>query len=206
MSMFESYSYMMMLAFVVAGVYIGTLGLRGLVGRRPFMIPSWELVGVFAVLFLPQIVIQIGSIEFLMFGGVSGLAMGGLAILMPVLVVVFMWWMLRGHMVIGVSEDVLGEVVTGALEELEIPYEQRLSRIDLPSHGAQLRLGVQGWVKTAQIRWKGKEAGEYRRIIEAVERRLSAEAGPRGVARVLGVVYCLIGLVVLGFAVRVALW
>ncbi len=67
---------------------------------------------------------------------------------------IFMYLTLRGYMAFGVTDISLREGLVASLEKLDLPHEEKLAAIRLPTMGADLQVAVQSWMGTGQLKMK----------------------------------------------------
>ena len=175
--------------FGVIAVLCMTIGLRGLLTKRPFLFPArWLLLFVMAMFLGPMATLipfswpsQIMEwIPFLMF---------------PILAV-FMWIQFKGYLAFGVTERSFREGLLAALEKLQLPYEESLSSIRLTSLGVDLQVAIQSWMGSGQIKvGKGHHALLLKEIVQAMHKYFRTTAVETNM--ISCVLYVIIGIFVL---------
>jgi hypothetical protein len=144
------------LLFGVMALFFLAVGLRGIVFRKPFVISSrWFLVLVLLG-FAPSL---------LMAMPLSGRShdSGPLTILhwlIPLLllvVIIFLYFTLRGYTALGVTDVSFREALMASLKKLDLPYEETLAALRLPTIGADLQVAIQSWMGTGQLKMKQRE-------------------------------------------------
>ena len=145
------------------------IGLRGLLTRRPFLFSARWLFAFMLLGFLPNAVMPFTFERDFDDASDVFMALAGPAMFLAM--AVFFWIVMRGHMAFGVTEDSLRTGLTAALRELELPYEESLSAIRLPTVSTEIQVAVQGWVGTGQIKSR-KRAGAP--LVADVARRMNA--------------------------------
>ena len=119
------------------------IGLRGIITKRPFLISSRWMFAMMFVCLAPNIVQQFwmpppgaagttGSLNLMLW----------LSPLMWLCVLVMMWVQMRGYMAFGVTDASFREGLLAALKKLELPHEESLSVMRLPTIGAELQVAV----------------------------------------------------------------
>jgi hypothetical protein len=157
---------------IVLGLLALTLlgiGLRGLLTRRPFVFAARWLFAFMLLSFLPNAIMPLTFERDFRDASDVFLTLAGPA--MFLVLAVFFWIVMRGHMAFGVTEESLRSGLTAALRELELPYEESLGAIRLPSVPAEIQVAVQGWVGTGQIKSR-QRAGSP--LVADVARRMNA--------------------------------
>ena len=138
------------------------IGLRGIIIRKPFLISARWLLAFITLAFLPIIAqplfsplrdlreLGIGSpgLDFAMW----------LPVLMWAVFYIVMWIVVRGYLAFAVTDSSFREALLATLKKLNLPYEETLSGIHLPSVGADLQVAVQSWTGTGQIKAKQRQA------------------------------------------------
>lgn len=72
---------------------------------------------------------------------------------------------MTGYMIFGVSDETFREALTSALNKLNLPYEETISKIKLTGLNADLQAAVASWMGTAQIRIKQWQHVRYAKDI-----------------------------------------
>jgi hypothetical protein len=128
--------------FGLMAVFTLGTGLRGIIGKRPFLISSrWFS----ALLALPLIPILL---QFLLLRsrdvGELGFSrvLDWLFPLMCLCVLVSSWLQMKGYLAIAVTDASFREGLLAALKKLELPYEECLSAVRLSSLDADLQVSV----------------------------------------------------------------
>lgn len=144
------------LLFGVMALFFLAVGLRGIVFKKPFVISSrWFLILVLLG-FSPSILLAIP------FSGPSH-SSGSLAVvqwLTPatlLVVAIFLYFALRGYTAFGVTDVSFREALVASLKRLDLPYEETLARVRLPTIGADLQVAVQSWIGTGQLKMKQRQ-------------------------------------------------
>lgn len=129
------------------------MGLRALITRRPYLFSArWML----AFVLLGYLPLAVGPL--LMSVGHDHGGSGALRLvvwLQPVMFVVIavvFALIMRGYVVIGITEASMREALFASLAELKLPHEETLGAIRLPSVPAELQVAVQSWVGTGQLK------------------------------------------------------
>lgn len=182
---------------VVVALFLLVVGLRGVITRKPFLLSSRWLLGLILVLFAPAI------LEPFLFPiprvGDRG---GGLNLLNPamfVILAVFMWLSLRGYVAFGVTDASFREGLLAALGKLQLPHEETLGAIRLPSAGIDLQVAVQSWIGVGQMKAKQRKGGGVLARVAAAMNEYFRSASVA--TNVTGCVfYVVMGLLLLVFA------
>jgi hypothetical protein len=134
--------------FFVAALYLLGIGLRGAVGRKPFLISSRWMLGIVLLTFLLQCVQQL----LLPHRSVTVMSPFLITLAMFAVLTVFLWRSLRGYTAFGITGESVRGTLLASLKTLNLPFEESLSAIHLPSEQAELQVSVQTWLGSAQIR------------------------------------------------------
>jgi hypothetical protein len=73
------------------------------------------------------------------------------------MILVMMWYQLKGYVAYAVTDTSFREALLAALQKLQLPYEESLSVIRLTSVDADLQVAVQSWMGTGTIKVKQRE-------------------------------------------------
>jgi hypothetical protein len=139
----------------VAALLFFAVGLRGIVTKKPFLFSARWLFALVLLAFVPgflqPFVFQVPQV-----GDEPGM-LAVLPWLNPIMVAVlavFMWFTLRGYLAFAVTDASFREGLLASLKKLELPHEERLAALHLPSVGADLQVAVQSWMGTGQVKAK----------------------------------------------------
>ena len=139
------------------------IGLRGLLTRRPFLLPArWLFVFLMAVFFGPVV-------SLIPFAWPSQ-AMDWLPFVMFPVMAVFFWVQMKGYLAFAVTGKSFRDGLLVALDKLQLPYEESLSSIRLTSVEADLQVAVQSWIGTGQIKVRpGRHGPLLKRIVQTMK-------------------------------------
>lgn len=145
------YSIMFPIPLGLMGIFYVSIGLRGILTKRPFLVSNrWWLPIIFAA-FIPIVLLPL-SLSLLPSGfntinWVHPLIFGVIGVIL-----VTMCYQLKGYTAYAVTDTSFREALLAALEKLQLPYEERLSGIRLTSINADLRVTM--WTGAGVIRVK----------------------------------------------------
>ena len=150
------------------GLYIGGLGVMGLIQKRPLITLAKNLMWVMLLAFLPNLINS-----FRLFGLSSSFRRLDLfTIGMPIIniilyaVLIFVFWrQMSGYMIYGIYDETFHEALVAALNKLNLPFQETVSKIRLTSLNADLHVAVASWMGTAQLRIK---QSEHRKIADQI--------------------------------------
>ncbi len=140
------YSVLFPIMFGIMAIFFFGLGIRAILTKRPFLVSNRWLLSFMFVILVPSIVLSLKSF--------SGEIMGWMTILLPGVVLVMMWYQLKGYVAYAVTDTSFREALVAALQKLQMPYEESLSVIRLTSVDADLQVAVQSWMGTGTIKVK----------------------------------------------------
>lgn len=146
--------------FGLMAILYSAIGLRGILTKQPFMVSNrWHLLVMFVV-FIPIALLNIslslpGNLDFINWA----------TPLLLVVVLLMMWFQLKGYTAYAVTDTSFREALLAALEKLQLPYEESLSVIRLTTIDADLQVAIQSWMGTGII--KVKQRG-YNSVLKEV--------------------------------------
>ena len=133
----------------IAAICFLTVGLRGILTKRPFVISQRWLLLITLIAFIPTTILC----SVARFPGGSNL-MSWFTPLVFGSIFLMICYQLRGYSAYGVTDMSFREALIEVLPKLELPYEESLSLIRLTSVRADLQVSVQGWIGTGLIKPK----------------------------------------------------
>ena len=140
------YSVLFSIMFGIMAIFFVGIGLRALLTKQPFLVSNRWLLSMMFVVLVPSIVLSLKSF--------SGEIMDWMTILLPGVVLLMMWYQLKGYVAYAVTDASFREALLAALQRLQLPYEESLSVIRLTSVDADLQISVQSWMGTGTIKVK----------------------------------------------------
>ena len=159
------FSIMFPILFGLMAILNFAIGLRGILSKKPFMFSNrWHLSEMFVV-FIPIILLYIsislpGNFDVI----------DWVTTLFFVVVLLMMWYQLKGYTAYAVTDTSFREALLAALQKLQLPYEERLSVIRLTSINADLQVAIQSWMGTGII--KVKQRG-YHSVLRQVVKTMN---------------------------------
>ncbi len=183
------------------------MGLRGVVSKKPFVFSSKSNFWLVALAFSPSIVQPFHSFWKLYSSTVEH---GedfewsfALLLLFPLLVypviLAFLWRQMRGYTVLGVTDDSFRQALYTVLNDLQLPFEERLSKLRLTSLDADLEANVASWMGVANLRIKQREHQEtLKRVAEALKNYFAGSHV--SINMVTCVYYIILGVMILAMA------
>jgi hypothetical protein len=160
--------YFFCLIFLALGVYMLGMGLWGIVRKKPFLFASKNTFWFTVLSFVPGMILPIqGLWQTYAFSAERSEAFDwslSIPFLLPLLMypvlLAFYWRLLRGYTVLGVTDDSFRQALYSVLKDLQLPFEERLSKLRLTSLDADLEANVSSRMGAASIRIKQKEHQE----------------------------------------------
>lgn len=174
------------------------VGIKVILSKKPLFISARYLF-VFVLLgFSPQFV----TAATMLFSD-SPIRSGLLLYLSPIMFVillVFLWFQLQGYMAYGVSDDTFRDALHFSLDKNNLPFEEKLSAIELPSINATLQVAIQSWIGAGQLKLKkSKDAKILPEIINGINQYYSEnEVKPNNFTSIF---YIVMGVFLLIFGV-----
>lgn len=153
-----NYLWAQSIMFGVLAVWVSTMGLRGLVRKKPMVSAArrnfWLVVLAFSTQMLPLLSIVFNERANSFLGDSGFKYFMYLPPLMLGVVLVMMWKVMRGYVVVGATDASFRGALFHALKQLDLPYEESLSRVRLLTLDTDLQVSVQSWMGTAQVKFK----------------------------------------------------
>ena len=113
------------------------------------------------VVLVPCIVLSLTSLSSDIMDWISPLLYG--------VILLMMWYQLKGYVAYAVTDASFREALLAALQRLQLPYEESLSVIRLTSVNADMQVAVQSWMGTGTIKVKQREhRAVLREIVNAM--------------------------------------
>ena len=153
--------------FGIMATFFFIIGLRGILAKRPFLVSNRWVLSIMFIALGPAILI------FLFLPGDTSFVLKWLNPIIFTVVLVQMCFTLRGYAAYAVTDTSFRDALLGALQKLQLPYEETVSTIRLTSVEVDLQVAVQSWVGTGMI--KAKRRGHallLTRIAEAMNEHL----------------------------------
>jgi len=183
--------------FVIMGLVFLAIGGRGIATRKPFLLSARWFLGISLLGLAPSFVMPFVSATPRTGGSLDVLTWLGPA--MFVVIAISMWLSLRGYMAFAVTDVSFREGLLAALDKLQLPYEETLGSLRLPSVGADLQIGVQSAMGMGQLRAKQRRhAALLADVVAAMNEYFQSTAVEVNLAG--SVFYCVIGVFMLIFA------
>ena len=140
------YSVLFPMTAGLMAIFFFGIGIRAILTKRPFLVSNRWMLSLIFVALVPGIVLSLKSF--------SGEIMGWTTTLLYGVILVMMWYQLKGYVAYAVTDTSFREALVAALQKLQMPYEESLSVIRLTSVNADLQVAVQSWMGTGTIKVK----------------------------------------------------
>jgi len=135
--------------FGFIGVFYFAIGIRGVIKKKPFLIPYKWMIGVIFLCFLPSI--------FNNFLFKTGSGLGLINLLNPLMFICLFAFLIifrPGYIAFGITDSAIREALHAVLKKKGLPFEETIGSIKLTSLQADLQVAIQTWTGTGQIRIK----------------------------------------------------
>ena len=176
--------------FGIAAIFFLTVGLRGILTKRPFLISQRWFLSIMCAIIIPTILLP----SLLSFPGDFFMRWG--SPLMFGFILLMMCYQMRGYTAYAVTDTSFREALLEALQKLQLPYEESLSLIRLTSIEADLQVSVQGWLGTGLIKVKQRaHRSVLREIVNAMNEYFRISSVPTNT------ITCVCSVVIGGFMV-----
>jgi hypothetical protein len=142
--------------FSVMASFFLVIGLRGIVSKKPFLISARWLLALVVLGFSPAM-LQAVMFPRIAAGSVMVEAIRWLSPAVLIVVLIFLCFTLRGYSAFGVTDISFREGLLHSLTLLNLPYEETLSAVKLPTLGADLQVAVQSWIGSGQLKMKQRQ-------------------------------------------------
>ncbi len=147
-----NYQMMLPLTFgLVASTFL-YIGLRGLVKRKPFLMPSRWIIFMMIPILLPGF-----SLPFMVHQNPGFDLITWADPLLLILIFTLYWKITKGYSVYGANAETIRKSLLAAINELNLQYTENMTGIYLPAHDITLTASVA--MSIGKISVKGKDTG-----------------------------------------------
>ena len=199
--MFDVFS----MVFILLGLYMLIMGLRGVIGKKPFVFSAKTNFWLVALAYSPGIVQPLylfwklfsSPVEYAEDFDLSH----ALLLLFPPLIfaviLTFFWRQMRGYTILGITDDSFRQALYAVLKDLRLPFEEHLSKLYLSTIDADLEANVLDWMGAASLCIKQPEHQEtLERIANELQHYFAASHVT--INMVTCVYYIILGVLVIG--------
>lgn len=144
--------YFLPFLFLGMSAFFLFIGFKVVVQKRPVLISSRYFFVFIFLAILPQFFLTFLKLS----GGGSG-SMAGFTYITPLIhicLLVFFWFQMKGYMAIGIRDDSFRDALRFSLNKNNLPFEEQLSKISLPSINAEIQVALMAWIGSGQIKLK----------------------------------------------------
>jgi hypothetical protein len=187
------------------GTCAASIGVWGLVKKRPFIFASHQLMWLILAMFIPSIIILF-KILFVerrhtsLFTTSTSVFQVALMLLM-----IFVFWrQISGYTILGTSDETFREALIYAVNKLNLPYQETISKIKLTSLNADLQVNVFSSTGTSQIHIKQRQHVRYTKDIASAMDEYY-KSNPVKVNDFIFSVYFFLGILMIAFLIAFAL-
>lgn len=142
--------------FGCMALFFLVIGLRGIIFKKPFLISARWLFILVLLGFSPGL-FQFAWLPKLSDGPGMLIALRWLIPAMFIVILIFLYLTLRGYTAFGVTDKSFREGLLYSLRKLNLPHEETLAALRLPTIGADLQASVQSWMGTGQVKMKQRQ-------------------------------------------------
>ena len=169
----QIFSIMFPIMFGIMAAFFLVIGLRGILTKKPFLLSNRWLLLLMFVAFVPNIILPF----YFSFPDMD--MMQWLPPIMFAVVLVMMFFAMKGYAAYGVTDISFREALLAALEKLQLPYEESLSTMRLTSINADLQVSIQSWLGAGVLKIKQrKHRSVLSEIVTEMNRHFSLSSGP----------------------------
>jgi hypothetical protein len=167
------YSIVLPIMFGMMAGFFLIIGLRGIITKRPFLISNKWMLWLMFIVFIPNILLV------LFLPSSTSILIKWLNPVIFTVVLVMLCFALKGYVAYGVTDTSFREAMLAALEKLQLPYEEKLSAIQLTSVEADLQVSVQSWMGAGQIKAKQRQHhSQLAEIVAAMNEHFQISSSP----------------------------
>ena len=174
----DFYNLIFPIMFGIMALFFLTIGVRGVLSKRPFLVSNRWWLSILFVVFIPIILLNFSMplpAGFYTMNWVIPLILG--------LLLLRGWFHYKGYTAYAVTDTSFREGVTAALQKLRLPYEESLSAVRLTSIEADLQVSAHSWMGTGMIRVKHRaHKSVLREVVREMNEYFRISPVPRNLA------------------------
>jgi len=191
----RSYGLFMFFVLLTMGVSYFGIGLKVLISKRPLFISSRWYFAMIAIAYVPF------AFNYFFLPGQLSLT----SMLMPVIfgtLLLFYWFILKGYIAIGITDEGFDNALKSALKQLNLPFEESLTRIVLASKGVELQVSIQSWIGTGQLKIK-KRSKAGNELLKDIAQSMNDyfKSNQTKTNNLTAIFYLIMGVILLGISV-----
>jgi hypothetical protein len=188
-------------AFGITGVGFLVIGFRGLITKKPFLIPAHYPAWLMILVFLPGLISQAFRMSE---QGQNSFNKSEMQILLGYAIVVTnICWQMIGYLAIGVTEEAMTRAIRDALQRLNLPYQESNKLFRLTTLSADLSSSFAGLPGVWRIKMKRHRfSPTLKDVVRLMNIRFGSVAGK--VNLLAGVVYGILGGIFIVLALSIA--
>jgi hypothetical protein len=201
-----SHLWVFKIAFGIMAIPLLTIGLRGVVTKRPFLVPLRQFVWIMSIPALLPVaafggLIFDGPFDPFDFGfGFVGIILSVVSLLVFGIMFFVLWKQSEGYSAFGVTDETFQEALHIALNKLNLPFEETIFSLRLPSIGADLQVGVHSSMGLGHLTIKQpRHSPILKNIADAMNEYFKTSAGKLNMAG--SIYFIIIGALVIIAAV-----
>jgi len=186
------------LLFALMAFFFLFIGIKVVLSKRPLFMSSRCFFAILVLAFSPQFINAANLLSKDLPSNFTIIIY--LSPIMFVCLLVFCWFQMKGYMAIGVSEESFREALHFSLNKNNLPFDEKLSFINLTSINARLQIAIQSWIGAGQLKIKkSKDSKILSEIVKGInEYYIENNIRPNNVTSIF---YILMGVFMLVFAV-----
>ena len=196
----EIYDLMFPIMFGIMAIYFLTIGFRGVLIKRPFLVSNRWWLSILFIVFVPIILLSFSlplPSSLYSINWVIPLILG--------LLLLRGRFHYRGYTAYAITDTSFREAVIASIQKLQLPYDESLSVIRLTSIEATLRVSVHSLMGTGIIRVKQRaHQSVLREIVNAMNEYFRISSVPRNM--ISCVFYLVMGGIIVFLAIDISLF
>lgn len=143
------FGYIFLLLGLMASFFL-VIGISVVAKKKPLLLSSRWFFGIIALAFSFQIMNSIHQLLTMDSGGLSFALW--ITLIMYILLLGFLWIQMKGYILIGIFDDSFREALHFSLNQNNLPFEEKLSKVILTEENTELQVAIQSWIGAGQIK------------------------------------------------------
>jgi hypothetical protein len=169
----------------IMGLFFIAISLRLYLTKRPFLFPARWFMGIVILTvsssMMSSLIDLIGDKidrDYIDWAGMSDLLLLGIMSIILFIFFFIIFITMNGYMAIGVTEESIRTALHSALERLNLPFRESISRFQLTTIGADLQASMRDWLGIADIKInKRRHRSTLKSIAQATNEHFAAVPG-----------------------------